>query len=556
MGIGAATPAYKATDAGILAPPAGFRHFLGEPTVRFRWRGRDPRLVPAARDDMRRHLAVVAAAMEAAPDPQGKPRLPSGYTYALQLVAHDMVDTTMPFWAMSKATETRNLQTRPLHLNTIYGGGPFSFPLAYEADPNSGGELIAFRLGRALAGAGQSDPVPSGRDIPRVSLASTTDDAAADGLNATLLADGRNDQQLVLSQMTVLFMLLHNAILAMLPPVAGAVSGAAADARVAETRFACARAATVLVYRQVLRQDILPHILHPAVRKLYAAGLPRLEAAPGPPGLPLEFSHGAFRIGHAMVRSGYQIRPAKTSAQSPIGQLLRLNSAMFGLGFPLITNWMVDWSNFLPLADRDPANMARPIGATSQAAFAQDDRFGPIHSGAGKTGVAIRDLMSAGLAGLWSVWALIDAIGAPFASLLAPARGNWPAQLTKWHDSLPPLAQPGPTTMQALEDDPPLSFFVLLEAASASDHAGLGVLGSIIVAETILGALAREPLPVELAANNQRARLRQLGKTHAFGDALSALSDIDSLAGIVRCLAGTPALKRAKPPLFTAARAR
>jgi len=110
--------------------------------------------------------------------------------------------------------------------------------------------------------------------------------------------------------------------------------------------------------------------------------------------------------------------------------------------------------------------------------------------------------MSAGLAGLWSVWALIDAVrGNParscFAPLLAETRECRPAELAKWRDSLPAVSQPGVTTMHALEDDPPLPFFVLLEAASASEHPGLGVLGSIIVAEAIFGALARDRLPVE-----------------------------------------------------------
>jgi hypothetical protein len=259
-----------------------------------------------------------------------------GYTYALQLVAHDMVDTSLPFWAMSQGAETRNLQTRPLRLNTVYGAGPGLFPLAYSADPTSG-ESIAFRLGTVRARPTGADPVPAGRDIPRVSLATTMDSATATGLNAALLADERNDQHLLLSQMTVIFMLLHNAILAKLPPVPDNDMGAAEHALVAETRFACAKAATVLIYRDVLRNDILRHILHPKVLSLYDAGVPLLERDSSERGVPLEFSHGAFRFGHAMVRSDYQFGSADdVAARHPIEQILRLNSGGSVSAFPSI----------------------------------------------------------------------------------------------------------------------------------------------------------------------------------------------------------------------------
>jgi hypothetical protein len=76
VGIRAATRSDNVADVGLLELPAGFRHFPGEPNCRFRWRGSDPRLQPDALAEMRRHMAVVAAAMEAAPDPGCKPRLP------------------------------------------------------------------------------------------------------------------------------------------------------------------------------------------------------------------------------------------------------------------------------------------------------------------------------------------------------------------------------------------------------------------------------------------------------------------------------------------------
>ncbi|WP_426954175.1 hypothetical protein [Muricoccus radiodurans] len=499
-------------------------------------------------------MAVLAAAMEHAPPPKCKARLPAGYTYALQLVAHDVVDTSLPFWAAGQSAEARNVQQRPLRLNTIYGGGPGLFPLAYARDPDSAGETIAFRLGPAVEKSGSDRPLSKGRDIPRIFLDTTADGSSAGGLNAVLLADARNDQHLLLSQTVVIFMALHNAILALLPPVPATHEDAHTRMRLAEARFACAKAATVLIYRTVLQEDMLRNILHPEVWSFYAAGRPLLEGAERRRGVPLEFSHGAFRFGHAMIRDNYRLR-GEVERHS-VGDILNRTSAILPPAFPVTTDWLLDWSNFLPLSSAEPANMARAIGATSQPVLAQGNRFGAIHPEVGKPGVAIRDLMSAGLAGLWSVWALMDAIGRHpegrrFVPLLEHSRKTWLAELSAWHATVPAAVQPGPKTIDQIKEDPPFPFFVLVEAAAAREHAGLGPLGSIIVAETLLGILEHDPLPADLAARDLRTRLFRTGEMHGFGDALCYLPAIDSLASILRFLADSEGWKDATPPLFT-----
>jgi len=287
-----------ATTSG--APP-GFCHFLGKPDQPFTWNGKDPRHDAEALQQLRSDMDSLAAAMQNAPDPTGKCRLPAGYTYVLQLVAHDMVDTSLPFWAGGRAAQKSNRQTQPLRLNTLYGGGPGQFLPAFAPDPNANGERIAFRLGNVIGDRSNTSvrqPNPPGRDIPRASLGATTGGTAA-GLDAALLADPRNDQHLLLSQTVVLFMALHNAILGMLPPARRACH-AGGGLAAADERFSCARAATELIYRAILRRDILPRILHPDISALYAKERPLF--GPTWQGVPLEFSHGAFRFGHAMVR--------------------------------------------------------------------------------------------------------------------------------------------------------------------------------------------------------------------------------------------------------------
>src|SRR4029078_5874842 len=47
--------------------------------------------------------------------------------------------------------------------------------------------------------------------------------------------------------------------------------------------------------------------------------------------------------------------------------------------------------------------------------------------------------------------------------------------------------------IETLSNDPPLPFFILFEAMQQMEGLQLGLLGSIIVSETIFGALARAP---------------------------------------------------------------
>jgi hypothetical protein len=47
--------------------------------------------------------------------------------------------------------------------------------------------------------------------------------------------------------------------------------------------------------------------------------------------------------------------------------------------------------------------------------------------------------------------------------------------------------------IETLSNDPPLPFFILFEAMQQTEGLQLGLLGSIIVSETIFGALASDP---------------------------------------------------------------
>ena len=88
--------------------PPGFRHFLGtpRPSQRFTAYGIDPLAMPAHLPKVRGLMNRLSRRMDAQlPWPAHgdtsiecweNPRIPSGYTYLLQFVAHDLVHSAIP----------------------------------------------------------------------------------------------------------------------------------------------------------------------------------------------------------------------------------------------------------------------------------------------------------------------------------------------------------------------------------------------------------------------------------------------------------------------------
>src|SRR3954467_1519216 len=108
----------------------GFRHFLGEPPPEQRFKIYDD-LDPFSNGSSQQLLRVLMerlARRMSAPAPanlDGKasenPNLPSGYTYLLQLTAHDLVYTSVPISIIEHLTTgALNVRRRGLRLDTIY----------------------------------------------------------------------------------------------------------------------------------------------------------------------------------------------------------------------------------------------------------------------------------------------------------------------------------------------------------------------------------------------------------------------------------------------------
>jgi Animal haem peroxidase len=520
---------------------AGFRHFMAEDKLRdgHRWRPDEP-------EHLRRLMKGLAWRMDHAfawpdhapeivqriPDIERweNPHLPSGYTYLMQLVAHDLVATSFPISVFQDATAgARNSRAAALRLETIYGDGPLAAPLIYAPDANSHDTRTALRLGPTQEHATEHGRREVLRDIARMPSL----DAGSRGLpTEPLIADPRNDDTPILAQLTALFHILHNAILDLLPE---------ADSRIntksrweaAYRRFVCARGAVTLIYRRIIREDLLPRILDPEIHARYATHRPPfVDVDDGR--VPLEFSHAVFRFGHAMVRSRYRMTD---SAVRPfeLDEVLRHTSLDNPLDMPLNKRWIIQWSHFFGIDGKRP-NFAQRIGPHFSPYFTS--AFPKIDSG--RSGLAYRDLIGESFLDLWTVPGLIAAIDARAPGLLADSR-----LLARhaYRDAIRDYLAAKPvdlsaTDIETLAADPPLSFFTVFEAAG-EPGAGfrLGRLGSVLVAEVIFAALARDPVIGEGPGLSLAAGLQTLSR-HVYGaDFLSEVPEISTMSELIGFIA-------------------
>ena len=439
--------------------------------------------------------------------------LPSGYTYLLQFIAHDMVDSVVSFNIHDPdiVPGARNARSEPLRLETLYGAGPDECPQAYEytTQQQIRGLIPRIRLrvaARANGTLAQGNPYCPFRDIARnTSQKTRTGQDASPLLTEAMLADPRNDAHALVSQMTVLFQLLHNHVIALLEAAIApfASQGEVPRRELAYREFQCARLVLTHIYRNIIKKDVLKHILDEAVYHRYMtdASLPRDQQ----PGIPLEFSFGAFRFGHAIVRDQYTVN--SQSQDQPTSGALRRSSLLAHQGLlPIKSDWLVDWAHFFDTGKGIAPNFSKRIWPRYPDALNDDLLLFPANDGVDAGGLMDRDLLSSAYAGLLSVPALIRKMqerGFEMVEDLA----QWQEPMRRWLTQVPGLLPGQPVPLSADDPDlarilidPPLPFFVLFEAARigrADEAQGghrLGPLGSVIVAETILGAMKAHPI--------------------------------------------------------------
>jgi hypothetical protein len=585
-GIEASTPGISETSPiGSLAvshgTPPGFRHFLRTPgpSQRFTVYGVDPLTTPAHLPKVRGLMNRLSRRMDAeVPWPAHgdaslerweNPRIPSGYTYLLQFVAHDLVQSAIPLSVAGVlGADTANARRTALKLETLFGNGPVGSPFAYALDAPSDERRTKLRLGRMRWNENGVEPGCPFRDIARTPAENVTGiDRSLAGkrvaLTEALIADPRNDDHAIMSQLTALFALLHNGLVDLVSHGEPTI-GPSANLGAAYKRFLCARDALTLIYHNIVRKDLMRRVIHPAIYAAYAAPTPnfidrpaqfrnfsavRGTREPNSWRVPLEFSHGAFRFGHAMVRPEYVINDLATH---DLNKTLEKTSANDAINMPLDATWIVRWSRFFGIKGSRP-NFSRRIGPFLSGGLGNDQIF-PAIDQTNRVGLLYRDLLGAALAGLWSVDALVAEIAVhrphfiSMSRLLAdrPYRVN---RLRTWLASEPTYGRLTSEDIETLANDPPLPFFILFEAMQQPRAEGLclGPLGSIIVSEVIFGALVNDELPVGHSAGSLAEALAEVSAEYYPTNVFEEVPEIERMDQLVEFTAELADLRQAVP---------
>ncbi|CDZ27542.1 Myeloperoxidase, thyroid peroxidase, cyclooxygenase catalytic domain [Neorhizobium galegae bv. officinalis] len=224
--------------------------------------------------------------------PAGDSKLPSGYVYFGQFIDHDLtLDTTPLSEAELDPNRLHNFRTPRLDLDCIYGQGPDAQPYLYDKTAPG-----CFRIGE-IAGT----PF---KDLPR-----------AAGQDTALIGDPRNDENAIVAQLHLAFLLAHNTL----------VKAAVKKGMSSRKAFEAARKTLRRLYQWIIWHDYMARICDPSVHKralrkdrdagngrtFWELGYEDVYDWKNNPFMPLEFSVAAYRFGHSLVRNGYQTNFAK-----------------------------------------------------------------------------------------------------------------------------------------------------------------------------------------------------------------------------------------------------
>jgi hypothetical protein len=420
-------------------------------------------------------ISLLAQAMIAEPDvPKDEPDeeesgIPAAYTYLGQFIDHDLTfDPTSSLQRQNDPDALTDFRTPRFDLDSLYGRGPDDQPYLYQ-------DGRSFLLGRDLTGVDRPT-----RDLPR----------SQGPVARAIIGDPRNDENVIVSQLQGLFLGFHNRLAQENP-------GWTFERVQREVRYH---------YQWVVLHDFLPRVVSGDVLDLVLpnrAAAARTDETVMPqanltffrwrdePFMPLEFSAGAYRFGHSMVRPGYRLNsttpPLPISSSDPARSLIAFRE------FP--ATWAIDWNLFI---DLQPSRAEGPT--RMQLAYMIDTSLvNPLSNLPASVAVpgmlALRNLTRGWRLRLPSGQAIARAMG------LVPSKDS-DIKIGKFNgksgDEVPSIDQIHP----AFADNCPLWTYVLAETVTEQVKVPtteitpifrptqkLGPVGGRIVAETIVGLL-------------------------------------------------------------------
>jgi heme peroxidase len=472
---------------------------------------------------------LVAAMEDKSTDPVGvdegtaedNPNLPAEYTYLGQFLDHDLdFDTTPQPSAPVNPNTLVNHESFLWDLSDVFGGGPSADPQLYAADHR---HLL-------IQGTVQT-PNPNGQTVVKNGNPNGVLDLPRAANGSAIIADPRDDENQILSQIDTAFITFYN------------------DFVNRGMSYAQARQLTENYYQEIVLTDVLPHYVGQATidrylrtRQVFGHTVYSLNTPNYPVGdyTPIEFSVGAYRFGHALVRQVYHINdilPDTTDIDDNVtifdlntfqrgdltggGQLPGPipSSTACGITQPVATQALcglnnpaghqITWRYFVPALSAEQAADGLPIDMASTGCTGATSGPGsPGTRGCGDKGInfarktqtsivpALFNLPASAIAGCNDAaspvcngsgnlmsrdFARGEEYGLPSGQSIARAMGC----------QVIPAASINPTHDSVFDKGTPLLYYVLAEAQRA--HRTLGCVGAGIVTQIFLRVLWNTP---------------------------------------------------------------
>jgi len=380
--------------------------------------------------------------------------LPAGYTYFGQFIDHDLTfDNTSILTQASDLNTLQNQETNLFDLSCVYGINNSSL--------NING---LFDIGKTSNGDD---------DLPRNSN------------GVALIADTRNDENLIVSQFHLAFLKFHNKVFAEIKTQNPVFTLTELVNNTKQT--------VVWHYQWLIVHDFLADIsgkfftriidstgnlsIHPNIQSMY-------------PNLPIEFTGAVYRFGHSMVRDAYYINASfdvfpifSPILPPPLVSIPDLRGSR-----PIPANQTIDWSMFFPM----PFHKGFQVTENFDNFITESLYNLPIPEVvSGMTNILpLRSLMRGAFTyQLPSGQDLALAMGIPPNEILKASNGNMVFQ------TLNPLVTA--TDINHLTtifgEQTPLFYYILKDNHVNGNGQHLGSLASKIIGDTFMNLLSKDP---------------------------------------------------------------
>lgn len=232
------------------------------------------------------------------PNNPDNPTMTAGMTFLGQFIDHDLtLDPRSPLLQPADPRRTTNFRTAAFDLDSVYGNGPQESPELYD---RSSGD-IKFRI----------EAVPGSELVSR--KGAIRFDLPRDADNTAIIGDGRNDENVIISQMHLAMLRFHNAVVDHLRAKQELASASP------EKIFQIAQRQVRWHYQWIVLNEFLPltigqNLVDDILRKgtkFYTLDDPfssdRFRNSRRNPLIPIEWSVAAYRFGHSQVRPSYRL---------------------------------------------------------------------------------------------------------------------------------------------------------------------------------------------------------------------------------------------------------